>query len=378
MTIENTALDLNALTADIKAWGLALGFAAVGICDADLSAYSADLKTFLAKGFHGEMEFMARDPQYRTDATHLLPGTLRIISVRMNYLPPNTKMVKQLKNGKKAYISRYAIGGDYHKFMRKRLAKLAMQINERVAGYGYRAITDSAPLMEKPIAEKAGLGWIGKNTLLLNKEAGSWFFLGELLTTLPLPIDTPVMKDGCQNCQACLKICPTGALIDAKQIDARRCISYLTIEHKTAIPLELRSLMGNRIYGCDDCQLICPWNRYAPATAESHFHARNDFDNAELIDLFSWDETTFLEKTIGSAMRRLGHTRWLRNIAVALGNAPYDPAIVAALEHRLSTSDAMVKEHIEWALAAQAQKNGDAVAIDEKLKKISEKLNEHY
>lgn len=374
----DTDLDFNALAADIKAWGLALGFAAVGICDIDLKAYSADLEAFLAKGFHGEMAFMERDPHYRTDATHLLAGTLRIISVRMDYLPPNTKMVKQLKNAKKAYISRYAIGGDYHKFMRKRLAKLAMKINERVAGYGYRAITDSAPLMEKPIAEKAGLGWIGKNTLLLNKEAGSWFFLGELLTTLPLPVDTPVINDGCQNCQACLKICPTGALINAKQIDARRCISYLTIEHKTAIPVELRPLMGNRIYGCDDCQLICPWNRYAPQTAESHFHARHDFDKAELIDLFSWDENTFLEKTIGSAMRRLGHSRWLRNIAVALGNAPYEPLIVAALEQRLNTNDALVKEHIEWALGAQRQKKGLTSVIDDKLKKINEKLNEHY
>ena len=210
MISENEPLDLNELATEIKTWGLALGFAAVGICDVDLEAYSADLKAFLAKGFQGEMDFMTRNPEYRTDPTQLLPDALRIISVRMNYLPPNTQMVKQLKNPKKAYISRYAIGGDYHKFMRKRLAKLAMQINNKVSGYGYRAITDSAPLMEKPIAEKAGLGWIGKNTLLLNKEAGSWFFLGELLTTLPLPIDTPVVKDGCQNCQACLKICPGG------------------------------------------------------------------------------------------------------------------------------------------------------------------------
>lgn len=378
MTTENSPLDFDALAKDIKAWGLALGFAAVGICDIDLSAYSADLEAFLAKGFHGEMDFMARDPQYRTDATHLLAGTLRIISVRMNYLPPNTHMVKQLKNAKKAYISRYAIGGDYHKFMRKRLAKLAKQINDRVAGYGYRALTDSAPLMEKPIAEKAGLGWIGKNTLLLNQEAGSWFFLGELLTTLPLPLDTPLLKDGCQNCQACLKICPTGALIDAKQIDARRCISYLTIEHKTAIPLELRPLMGNRIYGCDDCQLICPWNRYAPATAEAQFHARNDFDRAELVDLFSWDEATFLEKTLGSAMRRLGHSRWLRNIAVAMGNAPYDDNIVIALQQRLDTSDALVKEHIEWALAEQLAKKDKVPVVDDKLKKITTKLNVHY
>lgn len=376
--LEYPSLDLNALAAEIKAWGLALGFAAVGICDVDLEAYSADLKAFLAKGFQGEMDFMTRNPEGRTDPTQLLPHALRVISVRMNYLPPNTQMVKQLKSPKKAYISRYAIGGDYHKFMRKRLAKLAMQINHKVSGYGYRAITDSAPLMEKPLAEKAGLGWIGKNTLLLNKEAGSWFFLGELLTTLPLPIDTPVVKDGCQNCQACLKICPTGALIEAKQIDARRCISYLTIEHKSAIPLELRPLIGNRIYGCDDCQLICPWNRYAPETAETQFHARHDFDKAELIALFAWDEATFFEKTLGSAMRRLGHLRWLRNIAVALGNAPYDPTIVMALQNRLHNSDPMVKEHIEWALAEQERKKGCVPAIDPKLQKISGKLNVHY
>ncbi len=373
-----TALDFNALAADIKEWGLSLGFAAVGICDIDLNTYRADLEAFVEKGFHGEMEYLARNPELRTDATHLLIGALRIISVRMNYLPPNTQMVKQLKNSKKAYVSRYAVGGDYHKLMRKRLAKLAKQINERVAGYGYRAITDSAPLMEKPIAEKAGLGWIGKNTLLLNKEAGSWFFLGELLTTLPLPVDKPVIQDGCQNCQACLKICPTGALINAKQIDARRCISYLTIEHKTAIPLELRPLMGNRIYGCDDCQLICPWNRYAPATAEPQFHARNDFDSAELVELFSWSEKTFLEKTIGSAIRRLGHARWLRNIAVAMGNAVYDNAIIAALEQRLDYSDVMIREHIEWALTQQRAKKDKAHLEDAQLKKITAKLNVHY
>ncbi len=377
--MKNTAvLDFNDLVTDIKQWGLALGFAAVGICDVDLNASRADLEAFIAKGFHGEMDYLARDPKLRTDATHLLDGALRIISVRMNYLPPNTQMVKQLKNSKKAYISRYAVGGDYHKFMRKRLARLAQQINARVAGYGYRAITDSAPLMEKPIAEKAGLGWIGKNTLLLNKEAGSWFFLGELLTTLPLPVDKPIIQDGCQNCQACLKICPTGALVHAKQIDARRCISYLTIEHKTTIPLELRPLIGNRIYGCDDCQLICPWNRYAPTTALEHFHARHDFDSAELITLFLWDEATFLEKTTGSAIRRLGHARWLRNIAVALGNAAYDDAIIAVLAQRLDDTDALVKEHIEWALVQQRAKKDKVYLEDIHLKRITTKLNADY
>lgn len=374
----NTDLDFDALAAEIKTWGIALGFAAVGICDVDLSHYRGDLEAFIEKGFHGEMDYLARDPALRTDATHLLSGAVRIIAVRMNYLPPNTHMVKQLKQGQKAYISRYAIGGDYHKFMRKRLAKLAGQINARVAGYGYRAITDSAPLMEKPIAEKAGLGWIGKNTLLLNKEAGSWFFLGELLTTLPLPVDKPLIQDGCQHCQACLKICPTGALINAKQIDARRCISYLTIEHKTAIPVELRPLIGNRIYGCDDCQLICPWNRYAPATEETHFHARHDFDSAELVDLFSWGETLFLEKTQGSAIRRLGHARWLRNLAVAMGNAPYNEMIVTALQDRFNYDDPMVQEHIQWAWAQQIEKKEKTTTPDDKLKKITAKLNVHY
>jgi epoxyqueuosine reductase len=373
-----TTLDFNQLANDIKTWGRELGFADVGICDVDLSAYRGDLEAFLKKNFHGEMDYLARAPEKRLDATQLLPGALRIIAVRMNYLPPNTHLVKQLKNGRKAYISRYAVGGDYHKFMRKRLAKLAQKINETVAGYGYRAITDSAPLMEKPIAEKAGLGWIGKNTLLLNKQAGSWFFLGELLTTLPLPIDTPINNDGCQNCQACLKICPTGALVNAKQIDARRCISYLTIEHKTEIPVELRPLMGNRIYGCDDCQLICPWNRYAPATMEQQFFARQDLDSANLIELFSWDETIFLAKTEGSAIRRLGHSRWLRNIAVAMGNAPYDENIFAALQQRAEIEDALVKEHVLWALTQQQQKKEDLPQVDEKLRKISEKLNLHY
>ena len=373
-----TTLDFNQLANDIKTWGREVGFADVGICDIDLSAYRGDLEAFLEKSFHGEMEYLARAPEKRLDATQLLPGALRIIAVRMNYLPPHTNLVKQLKNGRKAYVSRYAVGGDYHKFMRKRLAQLAKKINDTVGGYGYRAITDSAPLMEKPIAEKAGLGWIGKNTLLLNKQAGSWFFLGELLTTLPLPIDTPISNDGCQNCQACLKICPTGALVNAKQIDARRCISYLTIEHKTAIPLELRPLMGNRIYGCDDCQLICPWNRYAPASTEKQFFARQDLDSADLIELFAWDETTFLTKTEGSAIRRLGHSRWLRNIAVAMGNAPYDEAIIAALQQRATIDNALIKEHVVWALSQQQQKKDVSPQADEKLRKINEKLNLHY
>ena len=372
-----TTLDFNQLANDIKTWGREVGFADVGICDIDLSAYRGDLEAFLEKSFHGEMEYLARAPEKRLDATQLLPGALRIIAVRMNYLPPHTNLVKQLKNGRKAYVSRYAVGGDYHKFMRKRLAQLAKKINDTVGGYGYRAITDSAPLMEKPIAEKAGLGWIGKNTLLLNKQAGSWFFLGELLTTLPLPIDTPISNDGCQNCQACLKICPTGALVNAKQIDARRCISYLTIEHKTAIPLELRPLMGNRIYGCDDCQLICPWNRYAPASTEKQFFARQDLDSADLIELFAWDETTFLTKTEGSAIRRLGHSRWLRNIAVAMGNAPYDEAIIAALQQRATIDNALIKEHVVWALSQQQQKKDVSPQADEKLRKINEKLNLH-
>ena len=373
-----TTLDFNQLANDIKTWGREVGFADVGICDIDLSAYRGDLEAFLEKSFHGEMEYLARAPEKRLDATQLLPGALCIIAVRMNYLPPHTNLVKQLKNGRKAYVSRYAVGGDYHKFMRKRLAQLAKKINDTVGGYGYRAITDSAPLMEKPIAEKAGLGWIGKNTLLLNKQAGSWFFLGELLTTLPLPIDTPISNDGCQNCQACLKICPTGALVNAKQIDARRCISYLTIEHKTAIPLELRPLMGNRIYGCDDCQLICPWNRYAPASTEKQFFARQDLDSADLIELFAWDETTFLTKTEGSAIRRLGHSRWLRNIAVAMGNAPYDEAIIAALQQRATIDNALIKEHVVWALSQQQQKKDVSPQADEKLRKINEKLNLHY
>jgi epoxyqueuosine reductase len=340
------------LANQIKTWGRELGFQQVGITDIDLSQYEPRLADWLAKGFHGEMGYMERHGSMRTHPEALLPGTVRVISARIDYLPPDTNVPKCLQDPKKAAVSCYAQGRDYHKLIRKRLATLAKKIPEEVGNHHYRTFADSAPILEKALAEKAGLGWIGKHTNLLNRDAGSWFFLGEIFTNIPLPVDQPV-KNHCGTCTACIDICPTQAIVGPYQLDARRCISYLTIELRGSIPVELRSLIGNRIYGCDDCQLVCPWNRFAKATDENDFRPRDHFKMPELLDLFAWTEDQFLKRTEGSAIRRIGYDCWLRNIAVALGNAPHDADVIEALKARLSSPSELVKEHVAWALEQQ-------------------------
>lgn len=289
----------------------------------------------------------------------LQPGTLRVISVRMNYLPAHAFFAKTLKNPQLGYISRYALGRDYHKLLRNRLKRLGEMIQEYCEGIGinFRPFVDSAPILERPLAAKAGIGWVGKHSLTLNQEAGSWFFLGELLIDLPLPVDKP-LEEQCGRCVACMTTCPTGAIVEPYVVDARRCISYLTIELESAIPEEFRPLMGNRIYGCDDCQMICPWNRFSQLTNEDDFSPRQKLHTPELIELFQWDEPTFLKITEGSAIRRIGHLRWLRNISVALGNAPYESQIIPLLESRLGMSD-VLDEHIVWAVKQQLEKRGE-------------------
>lgn len=347
-------LDRAQLARQIKADGLALGFQQVGICDTDLSQADQRLQTWLADGRHGEMQFMVKHGRKRTIPAELVPGTVRIVSVRMDYFPPEIEHAQaQLEKPDGAYVSRYALGRDYHKLMRARLQQLADRITARIGAFGYRVFVDSAPVMEKPIAEKAGLGWIGKHTNLINTQAGSWFFLGEMYIDLDLPVDPPASAH-CGSCTRCISACPTGAITAPFALDARLCISYLTIELDGAIPESLRAPMGNRIYGCDDCQLVCPWNKFAKLSAEADFRARHQLDRASLLTLFAWDEAEFLRRTEGSAIRRIGYRRWQRNLAVALGNAPKSPAVIAALLERLAhCSDAMVREHLQWALAQQ-------------------------
>ncbi len=341
------------LAQQIKKWGEELGFQQVAITDTQLEAAENTLLEWLQQGYHGDMSWMAQHGSKRTRPDELIEGTHRIISARMDYWPPDIAQAEEiLANSTKAYISRYALGRDYHKVLRKRLQQLSAKIEEAIGVFGYRVFVDSAPVMEKPIAEKAGLGWIGKHSNLLNKDAGSWFFLGEIYTDLPLPIDTPAEKH-CGTCSACIDCCPTGAITKPYTVDARLCISYLTIELKTAIPEELRPLMGNRIYGCDDCQLVCPFNRFASETKENDFYPRHQLDDITLLQLFSWDEATFLKKTEGTAIRRIGYDRWLRNIAVALGNADKNDTIVAALKAKREQVSDMVREHIDWALRQQ-------------------------
>lgn len=335
----------------IRHWAKELGFQNVGISSPDVAEHAAHLDRWLASGAHGEMQWMLDRAPLRRDPKQLLPGVQRIICVRMNYLPPAVAAAESvLEAPELGYISRYALGRDYHKVLRTRLQRLADKITEHVGPFGYRAFTDSAPILEKALAQQAGLGWIGKHTNLLSRDAGSWFFLGELFTDLPLPLDSPV-EPHCGQCRACLDICPTQAFRGAYDLDARRCISYLTIEHPGIIPEELRPLLGNRIYGCDDCQLVCPWNRFAQISAEPDFVARHGLDGTSLAELFSWEEPEFLRKTEGMAIRRIGHERWLRNIAVALGNAPTSPTVSAALQKRREQASPIVREHIEWALA---------------------------
>ncbi len=346
--VGKTDIDSTALALRIKQWGRELGFGAVGIADTALSEAEHHLHAWLAKGYHGEMEYMSRHGSKRTRPAELVPGTLRVISVRMDYLPDEPDPRALLEDPVRAFISRYALGRDYHKVLRARLKKLAQRIQTEIGPFGQRVFVDSAPVMEKALAQKAGLGWIGKHSNLLARDAGSWFFLGELYTDLPLPTDAPV-SDHCGDCRACLDVCPTQAIVAPYQVDARRCISYLTIELKGAIPRELRAFLGNRIYGCDDCQLCCPWNRFAFPTEEPDFAPRHGLDRVALEALFRWDEAEFLRRTEGSAIRRIGHERWRRNIAVALGNSG-DPACIPLLQAARDGASEMLRDHVDWAI----------------------------
>ncbi|WP_054900236.1 tRNA epoxyqueuosine(34) reductase QueG [Pseudomonas sp. NBRC 111131] len=343
-------LDLAALALSIKDWGRELGFAHVGIAGVDLGEHEHHLQRWLEAGYQGEMEYLSAHGSKRAHPDQLIPGTVRVVSLRMDYLPGDTQMAQRLAQPEKAYVSRYALGRDYHKLVRKRVQHLADRIQEDIGPFGYRAFVDSAPVLEKAIAEQAGLGWIGKNTLLLNRKAGSYFFLAELFVDLPLPVDDAHASEHCGRCQACLDICPTKAFVGPYVLDARRCISYLTIELKGAIPVELRPMMGNRVFGCDDCQIVCPWNRFARPTQENDFQPRHGLENAELAEMFLWDEKTFLRKTEGGPLRRAGYERWLRNLAVGLGNAPSTIPVLEALKARREDPSELVREHVEWAL----------------------------
>jgi epoxyqueuosine reductase len=343
---------LAALAAKVKSWGRELGFQAVGIADTDLSAAEPRLSAWLASGFAGELDYMRRHGVKRTRPASLVPGTVRIISARMDYRPVAVDSTDVLADGTKAFVARYALGRDYHKVLRGRLQRLAVRIADEIGHFGYRVFTDSAPVMEVEVARKAGLGWRGKHTLLISRDAGSLFFLGDIYTDLPLPVDAPVAEH-CGTCSKCLDVCPTRAIVAPYRLDARRCISYLTIELKGSIPLELRPLIGNRVYGCDDCQVVCPWNRYARPTPEPDFRVRNGLDCAELIELFAWTEGEFRARMAGSAILRIGHARWLRNLAVGLGNAPPSARAVAALRARANDASALVREHVAWALDRQ-------------------------
>ena len=336
----------------IKGWGEELGFQQLGIADCDLTQAEQRLDGWLADGMHGDMNYMARHGTRRSRPAELMPGTLRVISVRMDYRSePAASTAAALEDPGRAFVSRYALGRDYHKVLRQRLKRLAHRIEERIGAFGYRVFVDSAPVLEKPLAQKAGLGWIGKHTNLINPRAGSWFYLGELYCDLPLPVDDPA-EDHCGRCKACIDVCPTDAIVAPYVLDARLCISYLTIEHPGPIPEPLRARIGNRIYGCDDCQIVCPWNRFAQTTSEADFLPRNDLDTATLLSLFDWDEDEFLRRTEGSAIRRIGHERWLRNIAVALGNAPASDQVRAALNSRAEDPSPLVRDHVHWALRA--------------------------
>ena len=342
---------LESLARDVKRWGGELGFQQVGIADCELGEAETRLLEWVGKGFHGEMEYMERHGTKRSRPAELIPGTLRVIAARMNYTPPHARDTAEvLADGSRAFISRYALGRDYHKLMRSRMQKLADKIGEEVGEFRYRVFTDSAPVMEVELAGKAGLGWRGKHTLLLNREAGSYFFLGEIYTDLALPVDAP-QTDHCGTCQKCLDVCPTKAFTGPYQLDARRCISYLTIEHKGSIPEELRPLIGNRVYGCDDCQTVCPWNKFASPSNEPDFAVRNGLDDVTLVELFAWSEAEFHERLAGSAIHRIGYERWLRNLAVGLGNAPRSNTVIGALNAQVDHPSGLVREHVTWALS---------------------------
>jgi epoxyqueuosine reductase len=341
------------LAAQVKAWGRELGFQKVGIAAVELPEDEQRLLEWLESRYHGGMDYMARHGTRRARPAEIVPGTVRVISARMDYWPASEDATTVLADPELGYVSRYALGRDYHKLVRNRLARLADRLAAAAGTSGYRAFTDSAPVLEKALARNAGLGWIGKHTNLLDRRDGSWFFLGEVFTDLPLPIDQPVASH-CGSCTACIDICPTRAIVAPYRLDARRCISYLTIEHQGPIPVEFRSAIGNRIYGCDDCQLVCPWNRYAKTSAEPGFQPRNGLDATRLTELSAWTETEFEERLTGSAIRRIGYERWLRNIAIALGNAPRTLEVVAALERRRGHASPTVREAVEWALGSAA------------------------
>lgn len=357
MRDNNPSIDFTALAEKIRNWGQSLGFQQVAFCDTDLAHSERRLDQWLAAGNQGDMEYMSSHGRKRSRPAQLVPGTRSVISVRMDYLPRDDDPQAILNNQQLGFVSRYALGRDYHKLMRNRLQKLATLIQDEIGEFGYRAFVDSAPVMEKPLAEKAGLGWIGKHSNLVNSNHGSWFFLGELYTDIPLPSDAPA-SDHCGTCTACIDICPTQAIVAPYQVDARRCISYLTIEHRGSIPVELRRPMGNRIYGCDDCLMACPWNRFARPSAEPDFQPRQGLDSTKLVVLFAWSEAQFLERLQGSPIRRIGHERWLRNIAVALGNAPTCTEVIEALKSRQNTESNLLDEHIQWALEQHGIKQG--------------------
>ncbi len=340
-----------ALSADIKEQAIAMGFSAIGIGDVDIEYAGERLEQWLTAGYQGEMIYMSAHGQKRYRAGQLVPGTICCISVAVDYLPESMQQMRdRLHDIGAAYISRYALGRDYHKYLRKRLQKLADWIESEYGTFGYRVFTDSAPVMEKPLAEKSGLGWIGKHSNLVSRQRGSWFFLGEIYTDLPLKVDSPG-SDHCGNCRKCIDVCPTAAIVKPYVVDARRCISYLTIEYKGIIPVELRSMLENRIFGCDDCQLACPWNRFASLTTDETFKPRHNLDRTDLVTLFGWSEEAFHRYTQGSALRRTGYECWLRNLAIALGNAPTAQTVVTALEKRRDHHSPLVREHIEWALS---------------------------
>jgi epoxyqueuosine reductase len=346
--------DFAGLKHNIQAWSRELGFQQLGISGVELPEDERRLLQWLAAGRHGDMDYMERHGTRRSRPHELVPGTIRVISVRMDYWPGATEETEALLEKKdRAYVARYALGRDYHKVLRARLQKLADRIQQEIGAFGYRAFTDSAPVLEKALARGAGLGWIGKHTNLINKQAGSWFFLGELFTDLPLPLDESA-DDHCGSCRTCMEVCPTGAIVAPYQLDARRCIAYLTIEHKGPIPEEFRAPMGNRIFGCDDCQLFCPWNKFAQVSREADFTPRAGLDGPKLAELFAWSEAEFLKRTEGSAIRRSGYEGWLRNIAVALGNAPGSDEVLGALRSRESDASELVREHVRWALKQHA------------------------
>ncbi len=359
---ELDATNRQELARDIRRWGADLGFQQIGFSDIDLSDAQQKLADWIGRDFHGEMHYMHRHGAKRSHPDMLVPGTISVISARMDYMMENQAHSKDLlDHPEKAFVSRYAVGRDYHKVLRSRLRKLAQKIEERIGPHGHRVFVESAPVLEKPLAEKAGLGWIGKHTNLINKDAGSWFFLGELFTDIRLPPDEPEISH-CGTCRTCIDVCPTKAIVEPYLLDARRCISYLTIEFRGSIPLEFRKAIGNRIYGCDDCQLFCPWNKFATPTAEGDFAPRHGLNSAALIALFSWTEEEWLKKTEGSAIRRISYEQWLRNIAIALGNAETTSDVVDALRSRQDFDSGLVNEHVSWAL----QQHEPSSSVDKK------------